>query len=396
MNGPDRWLLPDGVDEILPPQAGRLETLRREILDLYASWGYELVIPPLVEFLDSLLIVPGNNELNLRTFKIVDQLSGRSMGVRADITSQVARIDAHGLKGNIPVRLCYADSVLHTRPQSLLGSRVPILIGAELYGHSGVDSDIEVITLMLETLAIAGIEDVQLALGHVGIYRTLVAHAELEPQLEQKLFDALQRKATEEITQLLEHQDIDPALLLMLKNLVDLCGGDEVLDKAAIMFNKAPEQVSECLGQLQAISRGIRQRFPQQSLYYDLAELHGYQYHSGLVFAAYAGEHGDAIANGGRYDAIGKAFGRARPATGFDADLTVLMRLSTRKFQAVDRIFAPYADNDSLLQFINQLRSEGHVVIAGLQGQTESAADMHCSHEITMSESGWQLRPVKN
>jgi ATP phosphoribosyltransferase regulatory subunit len=282
MSGADRWLLPDGVDEILPPQAGRLEVLRREILDLYTCWGYDLVIPPLVEFLDSLLIVPGNNELNLRTFKIVDQLTGRSMGIRADITSQVARIDAHGLKSDAPVRLCYADSVLHTRPQSLLGSRVPILIGAELYGHSGVDSDVEVITLMLETLAIAGIEDVQLALGHVGIYRNLIAHAGLDPQLELKLFEALQRKAGEEISQLLAHQDVNPQVLEMLISLVDLCGGEAVLDKAAALLKNAPADIADCLGQLLAISDGIKRRFPHQSLYYDLAELHGYQYHSGL------------------------------------------------------------------------------------------------------------------
>lgn len=184
MTKANRWLLPDGVDEILPPQASQLESLRREILDLYSTWGYELVMTPLIEFLDSLLILP-SNELQLQTFKIVDQLTGRGMGVRADITSQAARIDSHVLQRDVPTRLCYADSVLHTTPQSLLGSRSPLIIGAELYGHNGIESDIEVITLMLRTLDCAGISGSQLALGHVAIYRNLVEEAALEKEVEE-------------------------------------------------------------------------------------------------------------------------------------------------------------------------------------------------------------------
>ncbi len=208
MTKANRWLLPDGVDEILPPQASQLESLRRDLLDLYSTWGYELVMTPLIEFLDSLLIVPSSN-LQLQTFKIVDQLTGRGMGVRADITSQVARIDAHVLQREAPTRLCYADNVLHTLPKSLLCSRSPLTIGAELYGHSGIESDIEVISLMLKTLDTAGIGSVQLALGHVGIYRALTKEANLPAELGQKLFAALQRKSTGEIEQVLTEGGAD-------------------------------------------------------------------------------------------------------------------------------------------------------------------------------------------
>ncbi|MDT8397122.1 MAG: ATP phosphoribosyltransferase regulatory subunit [Pseudomonadales bacterium] len=394
MTSADRWLLPDGVDEILPPQASRLEQLRREVLDLYACWGYELVITPLIEFLDSLLIVPGNNELQLQTFKIVDQLSGRSMGVRADITSQVARIDAHGLQRATPTRLCYADSVLHTRPQSLLGSRSPIRIGAELYGHAGTASDIEVITLMLETLAVAGIDKIHLALGHVHIYRSLIRHAALDAALERKLFDAIQRKSCEEITTLLQDQNTDGDLLEMLNNLIHLSGGEDILDQAERLFRKAPDGILAAIESLREITRGIRQRFPRQTLYYDLSELRGYQYHTGVVFATYVPGYGDAIAKGGRYDHIGEVFGRARPATGFDADLKILLALGSRAFHEADKIFAPALADAELQQLINQLRADGQVVVTALEGQTESARDMACSQEIVRLNNRWQVRPI--
>src|SRR5690606_34431370 len=207
----NRWLLPDGVDETLPPRADRLEALRREVLDLYRSWGYDLIKTPLIEFLDSLLIVPGQ-ELQLSTFKIVDQLSGKSMGVRADISSQAARIDAHLLQKDGPVRLCYADSVLRTRPNGPLGSRSPQLIGAELYGHAGTESDVEVISLLLETLAISGIREPLLALGHCRIARILLERAGLPADLERKLFGAMQNKASADIELLLAEAGLDAAL----------------------------------------------------------------------------------------------------------------------------------------------------------------------------------------
>ena len=315
MSKANRWLLPDGVDEILPPQANNLEMLRRDILDLYRSWGYELVITPLIEFLDSLNIVPSEH-LHLETFKVVDQISGRSMGIRADITSQVARIDAHVMQKQGPNRLCYADSVLRTRPSSMLGSRSPYRIGAELYGHNGIDSDLEVISLMLETLKLAEIEPVQLALGHVGIYRSLISHADLDDELEEKLFAALQSKSTEDIDQLLGNLTTNGNLLEMLTALPTLSGDESVLEQAEQVLAKAPGTVKEDIAQLRGLAAALKARYPEQSLYFDLSELRGYDYHTGVVFAAYTNGFGSSIAKGGRYDEIGSGFGRARAATG--------------------------------------------------------------------------------
>lgn len=393
MTDADRWLLPDGVDEILPPEADKLERLRREILDLYRSWGYELIVPPLIEFLDSLLIVP-STKLQLRTFKIVDQLTGRSMGVRADITSQVARIDAHGMKREGPNRLCYADSVLHTKPSSLTASRCPIRIGAELYGHSGHDSDIEVISLMLETLHKAGINNIQLALGHVGIFRSLIGHAGLDAGLERELFEAIQRKSGEEITALLQRADTNGELLEMLRSLPGLSGEAEVLDQAETVLKQAPDSVLADIRQLRTIAQALSTRFPQQPLYFDLSELRGYEYHTGVVFAAYTPDHGEAIAKGGRYDDIGEVFGRRRSATGFDADLKLLLSLSGRDFPTPEKIFAPAAQDPALEQLVERLRREGKTVVAELEGQSVSPQDMECTGKIEKVDGRWKVRPL--
>ncbi|MDC0598520.1 ATP phosphoribosyltransferase regulatory subunit [Gammaproteobacteria bacterium] len=393
----NRWLLPDGVDEILPPQASKLETLRRDILDLYSTWGYELVITPLIEFIDSLMVVP-STELQLQTFKIIDQLTGRTMGVRADITSQVARIDAHVLQSDAPTRLCYADSVLRTKPSSMLGSRSPIRIGAELYGHSGTASDIEVISLMLETLAIAGVENVQLALGHVGIYRSLIEGAGLDDELKEKLFDALQRKSEKEIESLFDSADTDSNTnserLQMLIKLPQLSGDETVLDEAETILKNAPGSALQDIQQLRTITQALKTRYPTQSFYFDLSELRGYEYHTGVVFAAYVSNFGQSIAKGGRYDHIGADFGRARAATGFDSDLKTLLALSGKHFILKEKVFAPGSNDPELLAFISQLRSEGKMVICSLEGQTESAKDMDCHSEIIKIKGKWCLQAV--
>lgn len=391
MTKANRWLLPDGVDEILPPQANRLETLRRDLLDLYGTWGYQLVMTPLIEFLDSLLILP-SAELQLQTFKIVDQLTGRSMGVRADITSQVARIDAHVLQQDPPTRLCYADSVLHTRPQSLLGSRSPLLIGAELYGHAGIDSDIEVIGLMLQTLDKAGITGAQLALGHVGLYRSLIGEAALAPELERKLFEAVQRKSWGEIDQLLAGGDAK--LAANLKHLTTLHGDITVLDRVADGIDCTAPAIATSIKQLRQVATAIGERFPGQSLYFDLAEMRGYEYHTGIVFAAYVAGYGEAIANGGRYDDIGEGFGRARAATGFNADLKILLAQGRREFAQPQRIFAPSGNDPALLAAIASLREQGQQVVQALGGQSETADGMHCDHELVNSGGDWQVTPL--
>ncbi|MBN4053704.1 ATP phosphoribosyltransferase regulatory subunit [Haliea sp. AH-315-K21] len=398
MTKTNRWLLPDGVDEILPPQANNLETLRRDILNLYRSWGYELVITPLIEFLDSLSIVPGE-DLQLETFKVVDQLSGRTMGIRADITSQVARIDAHVMKKNAPNRLCYADSVLRTKPSVMLGSRSPYRIGAELYGHSGIDSDLEIISLMLETLKLAEVGQVQLALGHVGIYRSLIAHADLDTELERKLFAALQSKSEKDIDDLLVNLKTNGGLLEMLKVLPKLSGDETILDTAEQVLSKAPDSVREDIAQLRRLSQALKVRYPEQSLYFDLSELRGYEYHTGVVFAAYTTGFGTSIAKGGRYDDIGKDFGRARAATGFDSDLKNLLALSKREFSVTEKIMAPANDDNELQAFIETLRAQGKQVLTALStednsGDSASAQELGCTQEIVQLDGKWTLNPL--
>jgi ATP phosphoribosyltransferase regulatory subunit len=387
------WLLPDGVEEILPLEASKLESLRRQLLDLYESWGYQLVITPLVEFLDSLL-VGSSHDLDLHTFKVTDQLTGRMMGIRADITPQAARIDAHCLNREGPVRLCYADSVLHTRPRGLLTSRVPICVGAELYGHSGVECDIELICLMHETLKAAEIGDIQLVLGHVGLFRSLVKAANLELSVEQTLFDAVQRKAYSEIDSVLEDAVNDESLREMLRHLSQLSGGENTLAEAVAVFDKAPASVKLELQELVDIVAGVKKRLPEIVLNFDLCELRGYEYHTGIVFAAYTPEYGRAVAKGGRYDHIGEVFGRARPASGFDSDLKMLAKLSAKNHQNRTCILAPDEISGELLDLVAKLRADGFIVINKLGCEAPDAMarlELNCDRQIIQRDGKWQV-----
>lgn len=387
------WLLPDGVEEILPLEAQKLESLRRQLLDLYESWGYRLVITPLIEFLDSLL-VGSSHDLDLHTFKITDQLSGRMMGIRADITPQAARIDAHCLNHQGPVRLCYADSVLHTRPRGLLTSRVPIRVGAELYGHSGVECDIELVCLMHATLEAVEIGNIQIVLGHVGLFRSLVEAANLDKSIEQTLFDAVQRKAYGEIDSVLEESVADESLGEMLKRLSRLSGGEDTLAEALEVFAEAPASVKRELQELVAIVEGVKKRLPELVLNFDLCELRGYEYHTGIVFAAYTPEYGRAVAKGGRYDHIGEVFGRARPASGFDSDLKTLAKLSAKKCPHRSSILAPNDGNGELLDLIAKLRADGFIVINNLRSDALSEGErqeLNCDRQIVRRDGNWQV-----
>lgn len=394
----DRWLLPEGVEEILPDEAYRLECLRRKTLDLYSSWGYEFVITPLIEFLDSLL-VGSSHDLDLHTFKITDQLTGRMMGIRADITPQVARIDAHWLRKkegshSRPVRLCYADNVLHTRPRGLLASRAPIRIGAELFGHAGVACDIELICLMYETMQLSQIGDVHIVLGHVGIFRSLVQLSNLSAQYESELFDATQRKSYEEIDSLLVAHVADQDVRSMLKALTRLHGDESVLAGAQRVFDNAPQSVKAELVELEAIALGVRQRLPHISLGFDLCELRGYEYHTGIVFAAYTPNYGRAVAQGGRYNEIGSAFGQSRPASGFDADLKVIARLSQTDIQREAAIFAPQSQDPELTALIASLRESGERVIENLDSGEpvlQELRELDCNRRIVRVATGWQV-----
>jgi len=389
----DRWLLPDGIDEILPPQAAKLEQLRRDLLDLYRSWGYEQVFPPLVEYLESLLTGAGN-DLALQTFKLTDQLTGRLMGVRADMTTQVARIDAHTLQRDGVTRLCYAGHILHAKPESLTASRSLIQIGAEMYGHAGIASDIEVIGLMLETLRRGGCEEIHLDLGHVAIYRALAAEAGLTADQEWQLFEIYQRKAVPELEAFLEQQVSADSLRGQLRALASLAGDRSVLEQASRVLVGAPAAVQAALADLQQIAEQLQVTHPDITLYFDLGELRGYHYHTGPVFSAYVPGMGQAIANGGRYDHIGEVFGRARPATGFSTDLAALVwRLPNPA--AAERIFAPFVADAALQQAVQQLRAQGKVVIQALDA-AQTPASVGCNRQLTRTGSGWVAEVVSD
>jgi ATP phosphoribosyltransferase regulatory subunit len=389
----DRWLLPEGIEEILPHQAQRLEVLRRALLDMYRCWGYELVIPPLIEYVESLLIGTAD-DLDLQTFKLTDQLNGRMMGVRADMTPQVARIDAHLLKRNTPTRLCYLGTVLHTRPDGFAGSRCPLQVGAELYGHHGVASDVEIIELLVETFRLCGITNLYVDLGHVGIYRGLVAQAKLDAQQEAALFDALQRKAKPEIKTMLAGWSLSQPVTTMFLALADLNGGDEVFSVATKVLQNASQEVVTALTELQQIARTLRLRLPGLDLHYDLAELRGYHYHTGAVFAAFVPGQGQAIAQGGRYDGIGKVFGNARPATGFSADLRTLSEFATTTTVESAGIFASEATEPTLRNTITALRAAGERVVIGLPGQHGGAKDMGCDRQLVKQNNQWVVEKI--
>jgi len=393
MSTVERWLLPEGIDEALPEQAKALESLRRRILDMYSSWGYEQVMPPFIEYLESLLTGTGH-DLDLQTFKLTDQLSGRMMGVRADMTPQVARIDAHRLKRDVPTRLCYMGTVLNTRPDGFAGSRSPMQIGAELYGHSGLDSDLEVISMMIETLKLAGITQFHIDVGHVDIFGKLTEQAGLTEDQESAYFDMLQRKAIPEITAFVDSLAIDASYQDALRGLASLNGDMSAIDRARSLLDSI-DGMTETLDEVVSFCEQLSASYPGIDLNIDLAELRGYNYHTGIVFAAYVPGQGKEIALGGRYDDIGKVFGHARPATGFSTDLKTLLSLSSEQAESdADMIFAPADPDASLRAVIASLRSEGQRVIIALDGQTASAEAMGCTHQLVRQNGEWVLQSI--
>ncbi|MCU0833093.1 MAG: ATP phosphoribosyltransferase regulatory subunit [Chromatiaceae bacterium] len=391
----ERWLLPAGIEEILPPQAQLVEALRRDLLDLYRRWGYELVVPPLIDYLESLLTGTGH-DLDLRTFKLTDQESGRLLGVRADMTPQVARIDAHHLRRSGPTRLCYLGTVLHTRSDGFAGTRSPLQIGAEIYGHSGPESDTEIIRLVILTLELAGIRDIYLDLGHVGIYRGLARQAGLDPRQELLLFDALQRKAVPEIETLIGTWGLagEPARMLLV--LAEL-NGDDALGRADGELAAAADSVHRALDELRAIAGALRRWLPRVPVHFDLAELRGYHYKTGMVFAAFVPGWGQEIARGGRYDDIGRVFGRARPAVGFSTDLKGLLHLGVgleERYAQAPAVLAPCGDDPALQQAVDALRAAGRRVVGGLPGVECSARELGCGEVLVLEEGRWALRPA--
>jgi ATP phosphoribosyltransferase regulatory subunit len=394
----DRWLLPDGIGEVLPGQAAHMEYLRRRLLDLYNTWGYELVIPPLLEFTESLLI--GNNrDLDLQTFKVTDQLSGRTMGIRADITPQAARIDAHGLNRSGPVRLCYAGSVLHTRPTNAFASRSPIQVGVECFGIKDLMADIEVISLMAETLAVAQIKNFTLSLGHVDIFRALTQEAKFTTEQMETLLDILQRKAAKELDDFFRASRGDAKTAAIFQQLIQLHGDTSVLASARKQLGDVAQAVLLAIGELEQVAAQISSRYPDIAIHVDLAELPGYHYHNGIVFAAYVAGAGAAVANGGRYDAVGAIFGRARPATGFNADLKTILSLSALTSDEISKILprgivAEIRQDDLQWKTIVALRAQGERVVCVAAGSVTDFVELGCDRQLVLEKNRYVVKSL--
>lgn len=382
----NRWLLPDGVEEILPNKAWQIDAYRRKALDLFHAWGYELVIPPLIEHQESLLIAMGS-DIDLQTFKLTDQLSGRTLAIRADITPQTARIDAHSYQQSGPARFCYIGTVVRTKPKTQLSSRLPIELGAELYGDASLESDKEIIQLMLESIALSHTGKIHLDLGHIGIYRGLVEAAGLSTDVVEQLSDAMERKAACEIKQITRANIEDETLCAMLQALVSLNGDSSILAQAKQTMQNAPASVKQALAQLEELALWIEKSLPNTPLFIDLAELRSYQYHTGLVFAAYIDGVGHAVANGGRFDGIGKAFGRARPATGFSVSINALLgQMQAQQNQPL--ILAPNDDSAELTEKIKTLRLQGKRVVKALPN---TERPINCQFQLEYQNGQWQL-----
>lgn len=368
MSNKNNWMLPEGIDALLPAEAAQLEVLRRDLLDVFQVWGYEYVIPPMVEYLDVLLSGTGS-ELELQTFTLTDQISGRMLGIRADMTPQVARMASRYIYNDAPVRLCYLGSVLQARGAKIEKSRSPIQVGAELYGSADIKSDVEIIRLMLEMLAIAGLQRVHLDLGHVGIFRGLTNKVGLTEEQEAELFEVLQRKAADELEVLLTSYKLDAIWHQAFSSLINLNGDLSVLEQAKSSLAIGGAEVIDAIDELQQTANMLQRSYPSLPLYFDLAELRCYQYQTGIVFAAYVPGFGSEVARGGRYDNLTGESGNKLPATGFSADIKVLSRLSSlNDVVAQDVIFAPNSDDADLQELIRQLRASKKIVLQELPG----------------------------
>ncbi|WP_374399602.1 ATP phosphoribosyltransferase regulatory subunit [Niveibacterium sp.] len=382
-----RWALPDHIEDALPLEAARLEAMRRRLLDEFRLHGYQLVMPPLIEYVESLLSGTGK-EMGEHTFRMADPFTGRVLGLRADITPQVTRIDAHLLNRAGVTRLCYAASVVRTTPRSLLASRQPMQLGAEIYGHSGIDADIEVIRLLARTLEVAGVKASRIDLGHIGLFRALAELAELSAEQQRELFAVLQAKDVPTLEAMTTSMPGEAAGAL--RQLPVLYGDASVLDRAAAVLPAIPA-VQTALADLRAIAAAL----PDLPLSFDLADLRGYDYHSGLVFAAFCGTSPAAVAFGGRYDEVGRAFGRARPATGFSVnDLRDLINADDDGVLP-GAVLAPAVDDLRLTQAVAALRAAGEVVTCALPGHAGTWREAGCDRELVLQGDRWVVVPLQ-
>jgi ATP phosphoribosyltransferase regulatory subunit len=378
------WLLPENIADVLPSEARKIEDLRRLLLDNFRLYGYELVMPPMLEYVESLLAGAGE-DTDLRTFKLVDQLSGRLLGLRADMTTQVARIDAHLLNRSSITRLCYAGSVLHTRPSGLHATREPIQIGCEMYGHAGLEADAEIQELALSALALAGFDNVRLDLSHVGVLRAILAEDAAAKRDEAQLHALLRGKDVPGLEELTRNYNASTRDALLA--LPHLYGDVEVLGKARELLPALPG-ITRALSELAALASSAIGR---AQVAIDLADLRGYQYESGAMFALYVAGLPNAVARGGRYDHVGEAFGRARPATGFSLDLRELARLlpgAERKHS----IRAPWGNAPELREKIAELRKAGEVVIQSMPGHENVQDEFECDRALVLDNGNWILK----
>jgi len=384
----NRWLLPEDIADILPAEARKVETLRRAILDLYQSYGYELVAPPILEFLDSLLTGTGS-DLNLQTFKLVDQLSGRTLGLRADMTPQVARIDAHLLNRKGVTRLCYAGSIAHARTPVGSSAREELQLGAEIYGCATWEADFEAISLLLQTLRVAGLKQVYLDLSHAGVLEGILDGQSITKGDIETLYSLLQTKDRPRLagwSQCLPSQSVEA--LMALTELNGPCA--QVLLSARKILPKH-KLIDQALSQLEKLASATTALSSDLELSIDLADLRGYQYHSGVMFAAYVDKLPQPIARGGRYDHVGQAFGRSRPATGFSLDLLTLANLAPTA-QRKSAIVAPWIDDSLLSSQITKLRQAGEVVIQAMNGDAVETAEYLCDRELVKQGSSWEVK----
>ncbi len=379
------WLLPENIADVLPSEARKIEELRRRLLDRFRSYGYEMVMPPMLEYIESLL-TSGGSDLNLRTFKLVDQLSGRTLGLRADITPQVSRIDAHLLNRQGVTRLCYAGVVLHTRPRGLHATREQIQIGAEIYGHAGLEADLEIQQLMLDSLHLGGLSKVRLDLAHGGVLAALLELEPAAPSLGESLYDALASKDVPRLNELTANLGQVPREAL--RALPSLYGDASVLQIARGLLPNLPA-IARALDDLAFLAGQVE----GAEVMIDLADLRGYAYHSGVMFSAYLDSVPNAVARGGRYDDVGLAYGRARPATGFSLDLREVARISPVDARG-SAILAPWKHDEPLrAAAISALRDAGEVVIQALPGHDHDLDEFAADRVLIERDGQWTVEP---
>jgi ATP phosphoribosyltransferase regulatory subunit len=382
------WLLPEHIADVLPAQARRIEELRRSLLDRARGYGFELIMPPMLEHLDSLLTGTGH-ELDLRTFKLVDQLSGRTLGLRADTTPQAARIDAHLLNRQGVTRLCYCGPVLHTRPSGL-GSREPLQFGAEIFGHAGLEADLEVQELALDALQSVGVDGLLIDLADARVVRGVLAGLPIEAAQLQEVVAALSKKDAAMLESLARGFPADTRRAL--RELLALYGGEEVLAAAR---QRLPQRalIGAALDDLQWLASHLKRDHPGVSLGFDLSDMSGYAYYSGTRFAVYGADSSDALARGGRYDEVGAVFGRRRPAVGFSLDLKVLAEHAPEPPRA-SAVRAPWGEDLKLRAAVRRLRETGETVVCVLPGHENEGQEFDCDRELALIDDHWVLRSL--